>query len=60
MAFLATWGCARDVLDIDATKIQNYTPIFLWHKNLKSEIIQILLSHSPRYEDVQVSFSRFY
>ena len=29
-------------------------------KNLKSEIIQILLSHSPPYGDVQVTFSRFY
>ena len=29
-------------------------------KNLKSEIIQILLKHSPRYGDVQVIFSRFY
>ena len=26
----------------------------------KSEIIQILLSHSPPYGDVQVTFSRFY
>ena len=33
--------------------------IFLWAQkllNLKSEIIQILLSHSPRYGDVQVTF----
>ena len=33
--------------------------IFLWAQNLqnlKSEIIQILLSHSPRYGDVQVIF----
>ena len=50
----------------DATKIQNgryrSTPIFLWAQkpeNLKSEIIQILLSHSPRYGDVQVIFLRF-
>ena len=28
--------------------------------NLESEIIQILLSHSPPYGDVQVIFSRFY
>ena len=38
------------------------TPIFLWAqklKNLKSEIIQILLSHSPRYGDVQVIFLGF-
>ena len=33
--------------------------IFLWAQklqNLKLEIIQILLSHSPRYGDVQVFF----
>ena len=32
---------------------------FLWAQklqNLKPEIIQILLSHSPRYGDVQVIF----
>ena len=37
--------------------------IFLWAQklqNLMSEIIQILLSHSPRYGDVQVIFLRFY
>ena len=28
-------------------------------KNFKSEIIQILLSYSSRYGDVQVIFSRF-
>ena len=27
--------------------------------NLDSEIIQILLPHSPQYEDVQMIFSRF-
>ena len=31
----------------------------LWAQKLKSEIIQILLSHSPPYGDVQVTFSRF-
>ena len=33
--------------------------IFLWaqkFQNLKSEINQILLSHSPRYGDVKVIF----
>ena len=38
------------------------TPIFLWAQKLqnsKSEIIQILLSHSPRYGDVQVIFLGF-
>ena len=37
--------------------------IFLWAQklqNLKSEIIQILLSHPPQYGDVNVTFSRFY
>ena len=29
-------------------------------KNLKMVIIQILLSHSPQYGDVQVIFLRFY
>ena len=43
----------------DATKIQNghqrSTPNFLvGRKTLKAEIIQILLSHSPPYGDVQV------
>ena len=35
------------------------TLIFLWAqklKKLKAEIIQISLSHSPRYGDVQVIF----
>ena len=61
MTFLATWGCAR------ATKIQNgrqrSTPkFFVGTKTLKlkSEIIQILRSHSPQYGDVQVTFSRFF
>ena len=29
-------------------------------QNLRKEIMQILLSHFPRYEDVQVIFLRFY
>ena len=36
---------------------------FLWAlklQNLKKEIIQILLSHFPRYGDVQVIFLKFY
>ena len=33
---------------------------FCGPKNLKSEITQILQSHSPRYGDVQVVFLRFY
>ena len=66
MTFLATWGCASDFLEMlpkfkMATRgqLQN----ILWAQklqNLKSEIIQILLSHSPRYGDVQVTFLRFY
>ena len=51
----------------DATKIQNgrqrSTPnFFVGAKNLKlkSEIIQILLSHFPQYADVQVIFLGFY
>ena len=31
-------------------------PFFCGRKNLKAEIIQILLSHFPRYGDVQVIF----
>ena len=49
----------------DVTEIlngrQGSTPVLFYNaKTLKSEIIQILLSHSPRYGDVQVTFSRFY
>ena len=36
---------------------------FLWAQklqNLRKEIIQILLSHFPRYGDVQVIFLRFH
>ena len=45
----------------DVIKIQNERQMsfFLWAQklqNLKSEIIKILLSHSPRYVDVQVIF----
>ena len=52
----------------DATKIQNGRQratlnFFVGAKTLKlkvGKIIQILLSHSPWYGDVQVSFSKFY
>ena len=51
----------------DATKFQNgrqrsISNFFVGTKTLKlkSGIIQILLSHSPRYGDVQVTFLRFY
>ena len=66
ITFLATWGCASDFLKM----LQNFKmaargqpQIFLWAQklqNLKKEIIQILLSHFPRYGDVQVIFLRFY
>ena len=57
-----TWRCACDFLKHFA-EIKNdhhgSTAIFLWAQKIKSEIIQILQSHSPRYGDVQVIFSRF-
>ena len=66
MTFLATWGCASDFLKMlpkfkmaTRSQLQN----ILWAQkpwNLKSEIIQILLSHSLPYGDVQVTFLRFY
>ena len=34
--------------------------IFCGRKNLMSEIIQILRSHSPQYEDVEVIIARLY
>ena len=65
MTFPATWGCASDFLKMlpifiiaARRRLQN----FLWgqkRKNLKSEIFQILLSHSLPYGYVQVTFSRF-
>ena len=66
MTFLATWGCASDFLKM-LPKFQmaarGQPQKILWAqkiKNLKLEIIQILLSHSSPYGDVQVAFSRFY
>ena len=65
ITFLASWGCARHFFKM----IQNFKMAargqfqkFLWAQKLhiKSEIIQILLSHFPRYGDVQVTFSTFY
>ena len=51
ITFLATWGCAYDFLKMQ-TKFKmaarGQLQIFLWAQklqNLKSEIIQILLSH---------------
>ena len=66
ITFLATWGWANMGMCKwffkDATKFQNgrqrSTPTFF--VGVKTKIIRILLSHSPRYGDVQVTFSRFY
>ena len=59
------WRCAGDFFQGFA-EIQNgrhrSTSVFLWTqklKKLKSEIIQISQSHSPRYGDVQVIFLGF-
>ena len=64
--FLATWGCASDFLKMQPNfkmaargQLQNFFGA-LKLQNLKKEIIQILLSHFPRYGDVQVIFLRFY
>ena len=62
ITFLATWGCASDFLKIllkFKMVARDQLQIFLWAQlinNFKSEIIQILRSHSPRYRDVQVTF----
>ena len=66
MTFLATWGCASDILKMlpkfkMAARGQLQKIVLAQKlKNLMSEIIQILLSHSPPYGNVQVTFSRFY
>ena len=64
--FLATWGCASDFLKMLPNfkmaargQLQKFFGA-LKLQNLKKEIIQILLSHFPRYGDVQVIFLRFY
>ena len=62
ITFLATWGCASDFLKmLPKLKMaaRGELQSFLWAQklqNLKSEIIQILLSHPPRRGDVQVFF----
>ena len=62
ISFLATWGCASDFLKMLPNfkmAARGQLQIFLWAQklqNLKLEIIQILLSHSPQYGDVQVIF----
>ena len=66
MTFLATWGCASDFFNLPPKikmAARGHLQMFLWAKklqNLKSEIIQILLSHSTRYRDVQVICLGFY
>ena len=65
MTFLATWGCVSDFLKMlpkfkMAARGQLKKFVDAKSLKLKSEIIQILLSHSPPYGDVQVTFSRFY
>ena len=62
ITFLAKCGCAIDflkMLPIFKMATRSQIQIFLWAQklqNLKSEIIQILLVHSPQYGDVQVFF----
>ena len=61
MTFVATWGCASAFLEMQLFRGQLSN--FLWVQklqNLRKEIIQILLSHFPRYGDVQVIFLGFY
>ena len=63
MTLLATWGCTSEFLKMlpkFKMAARGQLQKNLGAKNLKSEIIQILLSHSPPYGDVQVTFSRFY
>ena len=66
ITFPMIWRCAGDffkVLLIFKMAATDQLWFFLWAQklqNLKSEIIQILLSHSPRYGDVQGIFLRFY
>ena len=62
MTFLATWGCASDFLKMlpkfkMAARDQLQKNI-VGAKTLK--LSQKLLSHSPPYGDVQVTFSRCY
>ena len=66
ITFLATWGCASDFLKMLPNfkmaargQLQNILSAQKL-QNLRKEIIQILLSHFPRYGDVQVIFLRFY
>ena len=66
ITFLAAWGCASDfskMLPNFKMAARGQLQIFLWAQklqNLRKELIQILLSHFPRYGDVQVIFLRFY
>ena len=66
ITFLAAWGCASDFLKMLPNfkmAARGQLNFFCGRKslqNLRKEIIQILLSHFPRYGDVQVIFLRFY
>ena len=65
ITFLATWGCASGFLKMlpkfKMAAIGQLLIFFVGAKTpkFKVEIIQILLSHSPRYGDVQVIFLGF-
>ena len=61
MTFVATWGCASDFLEMlrkFKMAARGQLNFFVGQKlqNLKKKIIQMLLSHFPRYGDVQVRF----
>ena len=65
LTFLATWGCASDfykMLPKFKMAARGLLHFLCAQKlqNLKSEIIQILLLHSPQYGAMQVIFLRFY
>ena len=59
MTFLATWGCACDFLKM-LPKFKMTARGQLQKNCGRKDIIQILLSHPPPYEDVQVTFWRFF
>ena len=66
ITFPTIWRCAGDfftVLQKFKMAATDQLHFFLWAqklKNLESEIILILQSHSPLYGDVQVIVLRFY
>ena len=65
ITFPTIWRCAGDFFKILLKfKMAARDQLNFWRgreklQNLKSEIIQILLSHSPRHVDLQVIFLRF-